>query len=115
MESDELHHCSTAGPVEVDLVLQSGRSSSDGFGEKDCDFLLPLRAGVGHTGGTGHPFAALSASSAPVLSPSPPASRHKVPGLPPPSQPEEEHYLPCFKGSISGTASPLAPFTGGFS
>lgn len=42
-------------------------------------------------------------------------SQHKVPRLPPPSQPEEEHYLPSFKGSISGAASPLAPFTGGFS
>lgn len=97
-------------------MLQSGRSSFDGFGEKTCDFLhLPLRAGLGQTGGAGHPFAALFASLAPVLSPSPPASRRKVPGLPPPSQPEEEHYLPCFKGSIGGTASPLAPFTGGFS
>jgi len=100
----------------VDFALQSGRSSFDGFGEKSCDFLhFLLRAGLGQIGGAGHPLTALSASLAAVLTPSPPTSLQKVRELPRPSQPKEERYLPCFKGSSSGTASPLAPFTAGFS
>lgn len=73
MENDKLCHCSTAGPVQVDLVLQSGHSYFDGFGEKTCDIPhLPLRVGLGQRGGAGHPFADLSASLVPVLTPLPP-------------------------------------------
>lgn len=42
VQSDGLHHCSTAGPAEVDLVLQTVPPLSMGLAKNSVSFFTSL-------------------------------------------------------------------------